>query len=158
MLLDCYVVPGGPEQWGLWPRSAACKKALSGPTYALWGLFPIYSYTWKYFLYFISPQNSPSGISLFARSQWWWVLPSYDDIEWQIPVLWWFSFAWEQEWDAEIAPVLKLLSQASTFWFLSVPPRTVVSKSYHYKWKSTQISLILLWQMGKGNTRDEVIC
>lgn len=57
----------------------------------------------------------------------------------------------------QIAPVLKLLSQASTFGFLSVLPSTVVSKSNHCKWKSTQISFIVLWQMQKGDTRGEVI-
>lgn len=50
----------------------------------------------------------------------------------------------------QIASALKLLSQASTFWFLAVEPRTALSKSSHCKWNSSQISSILLWTDGKG--------
>lgn len=146
------VVPGGSEWWDAWPKERGIGKALSGSTFLLPGLFPIHSYIQN--IRYASPSFvSNWDLTVFLQSM---VVV--------FAVTWWHSVinpcslmshlcVGTSMRCRQIAPVLKLLSQASTFWFLSVLPRTVVSKSYHCKWKSAQLSFIFLWQMGKEDTK-----
>lgn len=100
LLLDCMLYQEGQSDGVHGPRNAAGGKALSGINICI---VRVISYIFLYVKIFCILHQffSPTGISLFACSQWRWFLPSHDDTVWQIPVLWWFIFAWEQVWDAD---------------------------------------------------------
>lgn len=151
MLLDCVLYQEGRRDGVRGPRNATCRKAPSGSPFALPRLFPIYSYIFNYFVYFSLQLGSHCLLAVNGGGFCHHTMIQYDKS----------LFSDDSSLRGNKYEMLTNCTSAETSVSginILIFIRTVVSKSYHCKWKSTQISFILLWQLGKGDPRDEVIC
>jgi len=104
------------------PGSAACRKALSGSTFALSGLFPIYSCRLKYFVYFASFSVQLGSHRLLAVNGGGFC--HHTMIQYDKSLFPDDSSVRGNKYEMLTNCTSAETSQASTFWFLSVLPRT----------------------------------